>query len=310
MVGWVLLPPSPLSLCILTGLHLGSSLPQSPLTALLLSPSKTTARAGSAHARERRRHDPFLSAMSRRRKAANLTRQQALTKEREASLGDPIESKPTDFIQKLQTQADPQRSSSQDGDYNHFLREESVQSAFEYSKDLTSPVAHPDRALADPQYEKEEAQRHSQADAHSREAVRRIIDLQSGNTKDRLRVNFMTCIEKFGRHRTDSVLPSKPAAAPVSSMGTRAEKTPRVGPDTGSPEVQIAILTSKILNLARHLKTANTDRHNKRNLRILVHKRQKMLKYLRKKERGGPRYQHVMENLGLADAAWKGEISL
>lgn len=248
--------------------------------------------------------------MSRRRKAANLTRQQALTKEREASLGDPIESKPTEFIQKLRSQADPNGSSSHDGHYNHFLREEGVQSAFEYSKDLTAPVAHPDRALADPQYEKEEAQRHSQADAHSRDAVRRIIDLQSGNTKDRLRVNFMTCIEKFGRHRTDSVLPSKPAAAPISSTGAHAEKTPRVGPDTGSPEVQIAILTSKILNLARHLKTANTDRHNKRNLRILVHKRQKMLKYLRKKERGGPRYQHVMESLGLSDAAWKGEISL
>jgi ribosomal protein S15 len=295
---------------VLTRLDLGSSSVQGPLAALSLNPSKTSARAGSAQARERRKHDPFLLAMTRQRKAANQSRQQALTKEREASVGDPIGSKPTEFVQKLQSRVDAQGSSlSHDGHYNHFLRGESLQGALEYSKDLSAPMSNPERAVSDPQFEKEQSGKHSQADANAQDAVRRIVSLESGNSKDRVRVNFMTCIDKFGRHQTDSVLPPKPAAYPQPPADARPEKTPRVGPDTGSPEVQVAILTSKILNLDRHLKTTRTDKHNKRNLRLLVHKRQKMLQYLRKKERGGPRFQHVMESLGLSDAAWKGEIS-
>lgn len=82
----------------------------------------------------------------------------------------------------------------------------------------------------------------------------------------------------------------------------------RSGPDTGSSEVQIAILTTKINNLANNLH--NKDKNGKRDLRLLVHRRQKLLKYLRRKERGGPRWQNIVELLGINDAMWKGEISL
>jgi ribosomal protein S15P/S13E len=51
------------------------------------------------------------------------------------------------------------------------------------------------------------------------------------------------------------------------------------------------------------------DKVNKRNLRVLVHKRQKLLRYLRTKERGGERFQHLVETLGLTEGTWKGEIS-
>lgn len=95
------------------------------------------------------------------------------------------------------------------------------------------------------------------------------------------------------------------AAGDVISEGSVPK---RVGPDTGSAEVQVAILTTKINVLADNL--GKKDKHNKRNLRLLVHKRQKLLKYLRRKERGGPRWQHLMDKLGLGDAMWKGEISL
>ncbi|KAH8424167.1 mitochondrial 37S ribosomal protein uS15m [Aspergillus melleus] len=289
----------------------GSSYIQSPLAALSLNPSKTSIRAGSAETRERRRHDPFLMAQSRRRKAANLSRQEALSKEREGSLGDPVESRPTAFIQGLKdTQSGPQVPSESDGKLNYFLGSEDLQHVLEYTKNLTSPIENLDRNVADPQLEKELAEQHIKDHKNAEEAIKRIVSVGIGNTQDKMRLNIQKCIEEFGRHNTDQKLPPKPAA-PSQQSGTAAlEKTPRVGPDTGSPEVQVAILTAKILNLTRHLKTSNKDKHNKRNLRILVHKRQKLLQYVRRKERGGPRWQNLVESLGLSDAAWKGEISM
>lgn len=290
--------------------ELGSSHVQSPFAALALNPSKTTVRAGSAETRERKRHDPFAMAQSRQRRAANLSRQQALEAERDASLGDPVENEPTPFIQQLKSQLELQGQTAAEGKLNHFIKPEEIQETLEFAKDLTSPLTDLDRNIADPQLEKESKERHSEETRHTEEAIRRIVNLNNGNTKDRLRVNIQNCIETFGRHNTDTTLPPKPTAVSHESGTERLEKTPRVGPDTGSPEVQVAILTSKILNLSRHLQTANKDKHNKRNLRLLVHKRQKLLRYLRKKERGGPRWQNLIQTLGLSDAAWKGEISM
>ena len=140
------------------------------------------------------------------------------------------------------------------------------------------------------------------------EALRRIASLSLGSSKDRLRVNTKRCIETFGRHNTDSVLDPKP---PGARPGPVAELKERAGPDTGSSEVQVAILTAKIRTLADYCETrGRSDKVNKRNLRLLVHKRQKHLQYLRRKERGGPRWQNLIESLGLTEGTWKGEISL
>ena len=104
--------------------------------------------------------------------------------------------------------------------------------------------------------------------------------------------------------------PVNPAFAEAHPEGP--ERPPRAGPDTGSSEVQIAILTAKIRVLANELeaKRGHKDKINKRNLRVMVHKRQKLLKYLRKKERGSDRWRNLVETLGLAEGTWKGEISL
>ncbi|KAL1857928.1 hypothetical protein Plec18167_001668 [Paecilomyces lecythidis] len=290
----------------------GSSSVQNPITALALKPCKTSIRAGSIEARERRRHDPFLMAQSRQRKAANLSRQKALREEREAALGNPVESKPTPFIESLQSlqKTDATIESESANALNHFLKNDELNQALEYSKSLTSPLENPERDTADPQLEKEAAERHLQEHRNAQEAISRIVNLANGNTKDRTRVNIEKCIETFGRHKTDQALAPKPAAVTHESAPDHLQKAPRAGPDTGSPEVQVAILTTKILNLSRHLQGTNKDKHNKRNLRLLVHKRQKLLRYLRKKERGGPRWQNLIESLGLSDAAWKGEISI
>jgi len=52
------------------------------------------------------------------------------------------------------------------------------------------------------------------------------------------------------------------------------------------------------------------DKMNKRNLRLLVHRRQKLMAYLRRKERGGPRWKNVVEMLGLTEGMWRGQIVL
>ncbi|KAL3482279.1 hypothetical protein BJX99DRAFT_217692 [Aspergillus californicus] len=284
----------------------GSSCVQSPLARLSLNPSKTTLRAGSAETRERRRHDPFLMAQSRQRKAANLSRQQALAAQRDGSSGDPVHGTSTPFLEDLKIK----HAAAQDSHPNYFITPDELRDAIDYSKNLTSPPKNPSRALADPQLEKEAAEKHLAEHDLAQAAISRIVSLSNGNTGDQMRLRIQKCIEKFGRHNTDGVLPPKPASVSHKSAIVHPDKTPRVGPDTGSPEVQAAILTAKILNLSRHMETSNNDKHNKRNLRVLVHKRQKLLRYLRQKERGGPRWKNLVELLGLSDAAWNGEISM
>ncbi|MBU1110700.1 30S ribosomal protein S15 [Patescibacteria group bacterium] len=67
--------------------------------------------------------------------------------------------------------------------------------------------------------------------------------------------------------------------------------------DTGSPEVQIALLTSRIGSLTEHLKEHRHDNHSRRGLLRMVGRRQRLLKYLRRKSL--ERYKMVMEKLKL-----------
>ena len=67
--------------------------------------------------------------------------------------------------------------------------------------------------------------------------------------------------------------------------------------DTGSPEVQIAILTEEINALTEHLKNNQQDKHSKRGLLIKVGKRRSLLNYLLKTD--VKRYREVVKNLGL-----------
>lgn len=69
------------------------------------------------------------------------------------------------------------------------------------------------------------------------------------------------------------------------------------GADTGSPEVQIAILTTRIRQLTEHMKIHKKDFHSRRGLLIMVGKRRKLLQYLRDKDFG--RYQNLIQGLGL-----------
>ena len=67
--------------------------------------------------------------------------------------------------------------------------------------------------------------------------------------------------------------------------------------DTGSPEVQGAILTTRILNLTEHLKTHKKDFHSRRGLLIMVGQRRRLLDYLQ--SRSEARYLDLISRLGL-----------
>ncbi len=71
--------------------------------------------------------------------------------------------------------------------------------------------------------------------------------------------------------------------------------------DTGSPEVQIALLTYRIRNLTEHLKVHKKDEHSRRGLFILVGKRRRLLRYLREKDY--QRYLEITERLGIRRTA-------
>ena len=67
--------------------------------------------------------------------------------------------------------------------------------------------------------------------------------------------------------------------------------------DTGSPEVQVAILTSRISTLTEHFKTHKKDNHSRRGLLMMVAQRRKLLDYVRGKDEA--RYRSLIERLGI-----------
>jgi len=67
--------------------------------------------------------------------------------------------------------------------------------------------------------------------------------------------------------------------------------------DTGSPEVQVAMLTQRIRDLTEHLKTHQHDHHSRRGLLLLVGQRRNLLKYMAKKDIN--RYRSIIERVGI-----------
>lgn len=288
-------------------------------------------------------HDPYIVAQKLAAKAANLSRRADLEAARVASLGDPVRGTTTPFVESFATATplppDASKKTPEDpAQLNYAFSPSVVQKQLELSRRLAVPLdeAKVERVvptgplginyggrveevrtvLSPEQLEAQRAKDHERAT----EAIKRITAIENSSSKDRMRVNIARCVNTFGRHNTDKILP--PRAPPLRAVN---DKTPhavrpetnvaaaalRIGADTGSSEVQIAILTAKIKTLADFLQTRGKgDKHNKRNLRLLVHRRQKLLQYLRRKERGGPRWQHCIETLGLTEGTWRGEISL
>jgi ribosomal protein S15 len=273
------------------------------------------------------KQDPYGWAQAQQRKAVNVKRQEELKQERDAAWGSPVHGITTPFVESFDTAGQAPLSTpptDEEGNLlaephplptsphlrNHLADVSELDRAIEESYLLTKPLEASERSSLDPVKEKEEMEGHEKHHAKAVTALQRIMDLNKGSGKDRKHANIRRCIETFGRHMTDYTLehPAPPKAIGVQ----RVAKKERAGPDTGSSEVQIAILTAKIRALALALEgpKGHKDKHNKANLRKLCHRRQALLKYMERKERGSGRWQHMLETLGLTPATWKEQISI
>lgn len=110
------------------------------------------------------------------------------------------------------------------------------------------------------------------------EALKRILDLRNASKAGIEVVNRQRIIAEFGRHEND----------------------------TASPEVQAALLTHKIRSLAEHIAQNKRDIQNRRQLRMFVHQRARILKYAKRQDED--RYDELLKDLGLSPAAVEGEI--
>jgi small subunit ribosomal protein S15 len=79
--------------------------------------------------------------------------------------------------------------------------------------------------------------------------------------------------------------------------GALMKEYARESGDTGSPEVQVAILTERITNLTEHFKTHVKDNHSRRGLLKMVSQRRSLLDYVKKRDE--PRYRALIERLGI-----------
>lgn len=270
-------------------------------------------------ATDKKYHDPYKLAQIKLRRDANISRQKELQEERILAMGDPVRGKPTPYVEsfdKVGALAEEEGGNEGKDDkkmLNYYVTKDEFEEAVKNSYFLSSPTIPKNRQGVDPVVEQQKLELHESQHLNAIEAMKRIISLSNASSKEKTRVNISRCIEKFGRHNTDQFLNPRPAINSSLLEGKNMpEKTPRAGPDTGSSEVQIAILTAKIWTLANNLELpgGKKDKMNKRNLRLLVHRRQKLLKYLRRKERGGERWQHLVNTLGLTEGTWKSEICL
>lgn len=111
------------------------------------------------------------------------------------------------------------------------------------------------------------------------------------------------------RERTRAALPERSADSDTfepkgTAMSITAERKTAlireyatVAKDTGSPEVQVAILTERISNLTNHFKTHGKDNHSRRGLLKLVSQRRSLLDYVKRKDEA--RYRTLIERLGI-----------
>lgn len=118
--------------------------------------------------------------------------------------------------------------------------------------------------------------------AQSAETLSRILDLRNASGRGIQVENTRRIIEHFGR------------------------PTSHGGPDTGSPEVQAALLTYRIRNLTEHLLHSRHDNSNRRSMRRMVHQRAKILRYL--KSRDPIRYLAFLPRIGVEARGVEGEL--
>ena len=99
------------------------------------------------------------------------------------------------------------------------------------------------------------------------------------------------------RHLHQEELETTPMGLPKEVKQDIMTDNARSDGDTGSPEVQVAVLTKRISDLTEHLKTHSKDHHSRRGLLVMVGRRRRLLDYLRRED--VERYRALIGKLGL-----------
>ncbi|KAK3371838.1 hypothetical protein B0T24DRAFT_339081 [Lasiosphaeria ovina] len=288
-----------------------------------------TANLSQREKKKRMKQDKYGWMQAEQRKAAHVAHHDTIQAQRDAEWGSPIHGITTPFVESFDSAGqakfttppvdangvpleDPRPLPTATHLKNHLLTQEELDKAIEFAGRLAEPLTGAERGIDNSRNknaEEWEAEDYAYRHAKAVVALQRITDLNNGSAKDRKHANIRRCIDVFGRHNTDHTL-ARPG--PPTARGVEPQPKPeRAGPDTGSSEVQIAILTAKIRALALVLEgpKGNKDIINRRNLRVLCHKRQRLLRYMERKERGSERWQNMIKTLGLSPATWKEQIS-
>jgi small subunit ribosomal protein S15 len=122
--------------------------------------------------------------------------------------------------------------------------------------------------------------------------------LRSGSARHRTAWVRFTCDRKFSRRLAGGFNPGKHIMSNASLNKAEIVKdNARSANDTGSPEVQVAILTARINDLTPHFKAHMKDHHGRRGLLKMVNRRKRLLAYL--KDRSADRYTALIHKLGL-----------
>ncbi|KAI9271430.1 hypothetical protein BY458DRAFT_509438 [Sporodiniella umbellata] len=201
-------------------------------------------------------------------KKENLAKRSSRLAELERTKPSFIVSQSRPFFDRLMTPAEAYGQHKEG--YMHFLDRQDQRFLFEETAKNEVNANH--RAAVDGM-EAALAQEQGKVDT-----LQRLVSLQNGNAKAVQLWNIHQAMDYFKRKEGD----------------------------TGSPEVQAAILTVRIHNLNNHLNQHRKDRHNYKQLRTMVHDRAKILKYLKSKH--PKRYYTCLDQLGLEPRAVEGEI--
>ncbi|KAI8997389.1 hypothetical protein BDB01DRAFT_846046 [Pilobolus umbonatus] len=203
-------------------------------------------------------------------KKENLAKRAAKLAEYERTKPSFIISRSVPFFNHLHTPESAYRQVPEQTGYQHFINDDDKKFLFEETPKKVVDASH--LAAVEGM---DEALKGEKAKV---ETLQKIIGLQNSNAKAVQIWNVHQAIDWFKRKEGD----------------------------TGSPEVQAAILTVRIHNLNSHLNHHRKDRHNYKQLRNMVHQRAKILKYLKSKD--SERYFKCLDGLGLEPRAVEGEI--
>jgi small subunit ribosomal protein S15 len=153
------------------------------------------------------------------------------------------------------------------------------------------------------------------AQVQASEQLMRILDLRNAASRGIRTVNVRRIVEVFGgpvdaSASDSSASPSTPSPSSSSNTPPQVERL-----DTGSSQVQAAILTHRIRLLADHIAANPRDVHNRKNLRALVHQRAKILRYYKKRVsrsngEGLGVYEELLDKIGVDRRAVEGEITV